>query len=220
MTRRESRGRRWRKIVDSAKRTQKTVSELYEGWKKIGEGDFLGCWVRMQEHEWKYVCVRERLSDKCSEFAVISLNGVDSLPGWKARHEVERLRQSDDTCGNARFLSRFISPFLHVKRRGDVQNKIKEKRVILKGPRHARANFCRHHRACLVSAPPRDVFDFSCTSLFALFLSFCWVSRSMFGVRSSQLKSAKFNRVPRWGETGVAKHAARPQPMSCYPQKG
>lgn len=69
------------------------------------------------------MCVRET-EWKCSEFAVISLNGVDSFPGWKARHEIERLRNNRTTRTSPRFLSRFYfsSFFVEIERRNDVQN--------------------------------------------------------------------------------------------------
>ena len=75
----------------------------------------------------------------------------------------------------------FSSFFVKVERRGDVQNKIKKKRVILKARGMLESAFEKEMYGIeLASFPrPRCVFDFLCTSSFALFLSFCWVSRSM-----------------------------------------
>lgn len=82
----------------------------------------------------------------------------------------------------------FSSFVIEMERRGDVQNKIKEKeRVSLK----ARGMSELLHRACLVSAP--ETFDFSCTSssyyfyLSAEFRAACW--RTLVA-----LKSANFNQ--------------------------
>lgn len=206
----EDRGQREADAEDCIGNVWRTRENRGRGFRLLGEN----AKVRMKV----CMCVRET-EWKCSEFAVISLNGVDSFPGWKARHEIERLRNNRTTRTPPRFLSRFYfsSFFVEIGSSEKRCTKLREKSDS-QGPRHARASFCGYarRRACLVSAPEtcsisRVLHHSRYFYLSAESHAACWRT-------PVALKGAKFNRVPR--EMGVAKHAARSQPLSCYPQKG
>lgn len=113
----EDRGQREADAEDCIGNVWRTRENRGRGFRLLGEN------AKVRMKVCVCVCVRET-EWKCSEFAVISLNGVDSFPGWKARHEIERLRNNRTTRTPPRFLSRFYfsSFFVEIERRNDVQN--------------------------------------------------------------------------------------------------
>lgn len=96
--------------------------------------------------------------------------------------------------------------------------KIKGKKVILKARGMLEPAFADTHGVELASFPrPRRVRFLVYFIIRVIFIFLLSLAQHVWHTPVA-LKGAKFNRVPR--ETGVAKHAARSQPLSCYPQKG